>query len=297
MPDVRDSGPELSRSERFSLAVTRFLNEQPLAKRVQHRFLLDVNRRWVTYCIGRRVYAENLESLLAPPSEDRGVVMCLNHRSYFDAFISMWAIYEAGARWPHRIYFPVRSNFFYEHPLGVGVNVALGGGSLYPPIFREASKAGLNKDAVQRMVRFLSRPGSFVGMHPEGTRGKGPDPYALLPAQPGIGQIVLQARPVVIPAFIGGLSNSLPRDVAANYYPNIRQDNPIILVVGKPLDYSDLSSQKPRAALYKKTSDRILAEIAKCGEREKELRAACLRGEIPRDAPGWVMNHALRPPA
>jgi 1-acyl-sn-glycerol-3-phosphate acyltransferase len=287
--------PELSRAERFSLAVTRFLNEQPLAKRVQHRFLLDVNRRWVTRVIGRRVYAENLESLLAPPSQDRGVVICLNHRSYFDAFITMWAIYEAGARWPERIYFPVRSNFFYEHPLGVGLNVILGGGSLYPPIFRDASKADLNKDALQRMAGFLSRPGSFVGLHPEGTRGKGPDPYDLLPAQPGIGQIVLQSRPVVVPGFIGGLSNSLARDVASNYLPNVRRDNPIILVVGEPLDYSDLAAQKPRAALYKRTADRILDAIKECGEREKVLRAECASGAIGSDAPGWVMNHMLRP--
>lgn len=286
---------ELSRAERFSLAVTRFLNEQPLAKRAQNWFVRDVNRRWVTRVIGRRVFAENLESILAPPSADRGVVMCLNHRSYFDSYITMWAIFEAGARWPERIYFPVRSNFFYEHPAGVGLNVLLGGGTLYPPIFRDASKADLNKDALQRLAGFLARPGSFVGLHPEGTRSKGPDPYELLPAQPGIGQIVLQAKPVVIPGFIGGLSNSLAKDVGANYLPGIRRTKPIILVVGDPIDYSDLAAQKPRATLYKKTSDRILDAIRACGERERVLRAACIRGDVPDDAPGWILNHTLRP--
>lgn len=286
--------PRLSRAERFSLAVTRFLNERPGAKRMQHAFLLGVNQNWCRYAIGRRVYVDNIDVVSEQPG-DRGVVLCLNHRSYFDAYITMWAIYEAGARWPQKIYFPVRSNFFYEHPVGVAVNVVIGGGTLYPPIFRDASKAELNKDAVQRLVRFLDEPGTLVGMHPEGTRGKGPDPYELLPAQPGVGQIVLQARPTVIPVFINGIGNSFVDDVASTWRRNIRRDNPVIIVFGEPIDYADLASHKPRAALYKKTSDRIRDAIIALGAREKELREECRRGDIPDDAPGWMTPpHGIR---
>ena len=54
-------------------------------------------------------------------------------------------------------------------------------------------------------------------MHPEGTRGKGPDPYELLPAQPGVGKLALVGKPVVIPAFILGLGNDIVEDVRLNF--------------------------------------------------------------------------------
>ena len=38
--------------------------------------------------------------------------------------------------------------------------VAIGGGVLYPPIFRETSKADLNRDALRRLAGFLDEPGS-----------------------------------------------------------------------------------------------------------------------------------------
>ena len=287
-------GPELSRAERLSLAVTRFVNERPRAKQVQHVFLSRVNQSWVRYAIGRRIYVDNIEWLLDRPSE-RGVLLCLNHRSYFDAYITMFSLYELGAMWADKIYFPVRSNFFYEHPVGFAVNLVIGGGALYPPIFRDTARAELNRDALDRMVRFLDQPGALVGMHPEGTRGKGPDPYELLPAQPGVGQVVLRSRSLVVPAFVNGLSNSYVQDITDTYRRDIRRERPIIIAFGSPVDYDDLAQQKPRAALYKRAADRIRQAIVELGAREREIRDACLRGEIPDDDPHWVMNHALGP--
>lgn len=293
MSDEPKSQGGLTRAERITLAVTRFINERPRAKQLQQAWLTNVNQTWVRYVIGRRVFTENIEWLLSPPS-DRGVVLCLNHRSYFDAYITVFALYESGAAWPQKMYFPVRSNFFYENAVGAAVNLVIGGGVLYPPIFRETSKADLNRDALRRLAGFLDEPGSLVGLHPEGTRGKGDDPYQLLPAQPGIGQIVLQSRPVVVPAFINGLSNSYARDITSTFRRDVRRENPVIVVFGEALDYDDLASQKPRAALYKKMSDRIRDHIIQLGQREKVLRARCASGEIGEDHPGWVTNHALR---
>lgn len=280
--------PELSRAERASLAVGRFINERSVPKWMQLRWLLTFNQTWCRYAVGRRVYADNIDWLLEQPADDRGVVLCINHRSYFDAYITMWALYEAGARWPRKIYFPVRSNFFYEHPVGMAVNLVIGGGTLYPPIFRDAAKADLNKDALARMVGFLTEPDALVGVHPEGTRNKGDDPYTLLPGQPGIGQIVLQARPLVVPVFINGLSNSYASDIRSTFRPDIRRTNPIIVTFGDPLDYQDLTVSKPRAALYKKCADRIVDGITALGSREREIRAACARGDIGEGDRGWV---------
>jgi 1-acyl-sn-glycerol-3-phosphate acyltransferase len=287
--EAESSGP-LTRSERAMLALGRFINERPAPKRLQQRFLTTVNQTWVRYAIGRRVLADNMEWLRPDPGRDSGVVICLNHRSYFDAYITMWAIYEQGTKWVRKMFFPVRSNFFYERPLGALVNLFVGGGTLYPPIFRDNAKAELNRDALRRMIGYLAEPGTLVGLHPEGTRNKGDDPYDLLPAQPGIGQIVLQARPLVVPAFINGLSNSYLEDITSTYRRDIRRERPVIVVIGEPLDYSDLAAQKPRAALYKKMSDRIRDAIIALGSREKELRARCARGEIGDEDPRWALR-------
>jgi 1-acyl-sn-glycerol-3-phosphate acyltransferase len=115
-------------------------------------------------------------------------------------------------------------------------------------------------------------------------------PYELLPAQPGVGQIILQAKPIVIPVFVNGLPNALVRGLADTYSKNARREKPIIITFGQELDYSEYVSQKPRATLYKRCSDRLLTEVAALGEREHALRAACANGEISDDDPGWVVN-------
>src|SRR5437762_2004320 len=111
---------------------------------------------------------------------------------------------------------------------------------MYPPMFRQTGRQARNKRNLDKITEFLAKPGSVVGVHPEGTRGKGPDPYEMLPAMPGIGQIALYAKPIVLPAWINGLSNDFVRDLRANFAPNIRRERPVICVYGTPIDYDDL---------------------------------------------------------
>lgn len=292
MAEASPPTPDLTPVERLAVAMGRFTNERDWPKRMQHMFLHAVTKTWVRPAISRRVYADNLDWLLAH-RPDKGVLLAANHRSFFDMYLVMLALYDAGASWIDRMYFPVRANFFYERPLGLAVNYLIGGGVMYPPIFRDKSKKALNKDAVDRVSRFLSRPGTAVGMHPEGTRGKGTDPYELLPAQPGVGQIVLNARPVVVPVFINGLPNDVVAGVRDTYRQDACREHPIIICFGEPFDYSEFLSKKPRVTLYKHCSDKILGEVAKLGERERELRAACARGRIPAHDPGWLRNRLV----
>jgi 1-acyl-sn-glycerol-3-phosphate acyltransferase len=287
--DLELAAGKLSRFERAALALGRWTNETDRGKDAQRYWAYYVMRNWVGAGVRRRLLTEGLDRLiqLAP---DRGVVQATNHRSFFDQYVAMLPYWHLRIPWAHHMYFPVRSNFFYEKPLGVLVNYLIGGGAMYPPIFRDPAKAALSRDAVDRMIGVLSRPGSFIGVHPEGTRGKGPDPYEFLPAQPGIGQIVLQARPIVIPCFINGLSNDIVEAIGSTYRGDIRRTNPVIVVYGDPIDYADLAAQKPRATLYKKTADRILAAIGDLAVRERELRAACAAGAIADDDPRWLDN-------
>lgn len=280
----------LTRTERSALALGRFFNERPGPKRLQHAVLTHLCANWIHLGVGRRIYVDGLAATLQLAPE-RGVLIAVNHRSFFDLWVTMMPLFiqRPLPSWLQRVCFPVRSNFFYERPLGMLVNHVTGLGCMYPPIFRDASKAALNDDAIARLKHFLAERGSAVGMHPEGTRGKGADPYQLLPAQPGIGQIVLHAKPLVIPVFINGLTNDFLLELRKTLVDCVQpQTDPVVLVFGAPVDYEDLLAQRPRLALYKRAADRIHEAIRGCADRERELRALMERGQLD-DAPGWIV--------
>jgi 1-acyl-sn-glycerol-3-phosphate acyltransferase len=285
---VSSTEARLETFERFALEFGRMVNESDLPKKLQHQFIRNVSLNWMRPFMSRRTYVDNVDWLVAPPS-DRGVVFACNHRSFFDSYLYLFALYASGASWPRKVYFPVRSDFFYDRPLGVMVNLAMGGGCMYPPIYRDAGKRSLNKDALDRIGNILGQPNSMVGLHPEGTRNQG-DPYKLLPAQPGIGQIVLKSKPLVVPVFVNGLSNDFVDSLRTSFRPAAKQENPIIVCFGTPVDYDEFLASKPRAALYKRCADKIGRSISECGQREKELRASIAGGEITSSDPNWLWH-------
>jgi len=279
----------LSRVERLALRFGELANEDPRGKWLQTRFLRGVSYVWVRAAIARRMFVEGLEDLMELRPES-GVMLVANHRSFFDSYCMLLACYMGPVGWAKSLQFPVRSNFFYDKPLGIVINAAIAGGAMYPPIFRDKERRALNDEALDRMVEILKKSGNVLGMHPEGTRGKGPDPYEMLPAQPGVGKVALLARPTVIPAFINGLGNNIVEDIRLNFTREARRGKAIVTVFGKPLDYSDLLAEKPRPTLYKKTADRFMAEVKKLAVRERELRADILAGRIADDDPRWIDN-------
>lgn len=280
---------ELTAIEKTALSLARLANENQLGKRAQWVFHQHITRNWIGFIQGRRVYIEGCD-WLTDWQPDRGVLVASNHRTFFDQYIMMLALYTVKVEWAKKIYFPVRANFFYERPIGILLNYLVGGGTMYPPIFRDTARTEYNKDAIERVIKFLGEPETLVGVHPEGTRGKGPDPYEMLPAQPGIGQMVLNGKPHVVPLWINGLSNDFVGDVKSNWHRDIRQNNPIIIIGGQPVDYSDLTTSKPRATLYLKCAMRIRQAILDLSHREREVRAACASGEISLDDPNWLVN-------
>lgn len=279
----------LTTTERAALALGRLANESNTGKMAQWTFHQLITKTWVGFVQRNRIFIEGLD-WLTDLEPDRGVLVASNHRTFFDQYVMMLAMYEMKVKWAKRIYFPVRANFFYEKPVGILLNFLVGGGTMYPPIFRDTARAEYNKAAVDRVVEFLGEPNTLVGMHPEGTRGKGPDPYQMLKAQPGVGQMVLQGRPIVVPLWINGLSNDFIGDIKSNWHADIQRTNPVIIVGGQPVDYSALTDKKPRASLYLRCANLIRAEILELAEREKVIRAQCASGEIGADHPGWLTN-------
>lgn len=264
---------DLAPLERRLVSVCRAINERPGLKRAQTAFLHQIGKRWVKFFTRNLLDVEGMEHAqqLKPP---RGVLLCSNHRSFFDMYVVSSVFLNAGVPWYQEQYFPVRSNFFYERWAGLGVNLVMGGGAMYPPIFRDTSKADFNKRAVDLIVGFLQQPGVVVGMHPEGTRGKGPDPFELLRAQPGVGQMALQANVPVLPVWISGLSNKLPQMIARNFQPEAAAAEPIVMRVGAPVDLDDLRAKKPRLTVYKRAADRILDDIRALGHGVRDGASA-----------------------
>ena len=282
----------LTRVERLALRFAEISNVDPRGKWLQARFLRSVSYVWVRATLANRMFAEGLDDLMALRPET-GVLLVSNHRSFFDQYAMLLALYMGPVHWAKRLFFPVRSNFFYDQPLGILLNAAIAGGAMYPPIFRQAERRALNDEALEKMVELLGRPGNMLGMHPEGTRGKGPDPYQFLPAQPGVGKVALLGRPVVIPTFIHGLGNNAVEDIRWNFGKEARRSHAVITVFGAPVDYADLCVEKPRPALYKKCADRFMAAVRPLAERERELRAALVAGEIDGADPRWLDNRPV----
>ena len=282
----------LTSVERLALRFAEAANENPRGKWLQTQFLRGVSYVWVRACLANRMFVEGLDDLKALRPE-RGVMLVANHRSFFDQYAMLLACYMGQIHWAKRLYFPVRSNFFYDQPLGIVVNAAIAGGAMYPPIYRQAERRAKNDEALEKMVEIVKQPGNVLGMHPEGTRGKGPDPYEMLPAQPGVGKLALLAQPTVIPAFIHGLGNNIVEDIKWNFGPEARRSHAVITVFGKPIEYGDLLAEKPRPTLYKKCADRFMAEIKQLREREKALRADVDAGRISDEDPRWIANRPV----
>ena len=289
MPE--DDAP-LTRIERLALRIAQFSNEDPRGKWIQSTFLRGVSYTWVRASIANRMFVEGVEDLmlLEPPA---GVMLVSNHRSFFDQYAMLLGVFMGPVPWSKHLFFPVRSNFFYDKPLGILVNAAVAGGAMYPPIFRQAERRAKNDEALDKMVELLGVQGNVLGMHPEGTRGKGPDPYQFLPAQPGVGKVALLGKPTVIPTFTHGLGNNILQDIAWNFTKDAKRDHAVVTVFGPPVDYADLLAEKPRPTLYKKAADRFMAEVKKLTVREKEIRRQLRTGEITEDDPRWLNNRPI----
>jgi len=263
-----DFDEQLSPIERRSIAFVRDTFEPgPMdrAVRIAQRY---IGSNWIEYCTRNIRHVHGVERLPAWDPKKSYLVVA-NHRSFFDLYTVTG--YLVNRNMPHRLVFPVRSQFFYDKPLGLFVNGVMSFFAMYPPVFRERNRAALNLASLDETTRLLRRGGTFVGLHPEGQRNKGDDPYELLPAQSGVGRVIQAGGVDVLPVFVNGLGNDLPKQVAGNF---TRKGTPIIVNFGAPIDFGDMLTQAPSPRLHKKISEHALEQIRLLGEEERELRRA-----------------------
>ena len=199
----------------------------------------------------------------------RPLILVANHRSFFDMYTVSSVMFRRTTR-PVTLYFPVRAKFFYDSPVGWFVNLVMGWWSMYPPFFREegeGEKRKFDKFSLRELTRLSSEGfGHIIGFHPEGKRNLNEDPYSFLPAQPGIGKVILNADPQVIPIFIAGLGNDLPRQILGNWTGGEK----VRIWFGESIDLSEFQGKRDSVRTHKEISDHLMSKIGELGEKDRE---------------------------
>ena len=181
--------------------------------------------------------------------------------------IATWEHYPE----PPFLYCPVRSRFNYESPLGVALNLLASGNAMYPPVFRDDRGPVLNRNVVEACVRLLaSTSRAVVAMHPEGTRNRSDDPYALRAPKAGVGRIALASRAPVVPAFVNGVPRSFGR-LLREHVP--RGAEPVRVLLGPPVELHDLYHLVEDRGTHREAAERTMAAIAALGGKDRALMA------------------------
>ena len=252
--------------ERIAFRVMRYFNQgaiAPLAYLWQRHVIIP----FVGAAVNRRLEVRGLERVKALPAGAR-ILLVANHRTFFDLFVLGWIVWQRGGL-KQRLNFPVRANFFYEHPLGLAICLTMSGGTMFPPFFRPVEKKPFNKHSLGILIEKMKTPGQLIGFHPEGTRNKTDDPYTLLPAQPGAGELALKSRCTVLPAFITGLTNSVWAELKAN----ARRERTVVAVFGEPVELP-ADEGETRLSHHKKTADLLNERILALAAEERAVRAS-----------------------
>ena len=258
----------LTRTERRAVRITQRMNEGR-AKRFWTWCQRSIGARAIRGVTSRLVRVHGLEHVRAA-SPDRAVLLVANHRSFFDMFVVSSQL-MAHPWWRRELYFPVRGRYCYRSASGMLLNLVAGWWSAYPPFFGTAATREFDQYALRLLVG-LCRDGAgrAIGFHPEGTRNQGDDPYALLPAQPGVGRLIMDAKPQVLPIFIAGLGNDVARQVLSNW----RGGEPIRIHFGPVMDLSAFLERPERMRTYKEIADEVMRRIAELGEADRAMTTA-----------------------
>jgi 1-acyl-sn-glycerol-3-phosphate acyltransferase len=264
---TRDELAGLSAMEHFAFRVVHRMNRGRW-KRLWTLCQRTLGASWIhlaTYNIMDVYGLEHVESI----SHERPLLLAANHRSFFDMYVVSSALFRR-TRWRKQLFFPVRGRFFYESPLGMFVNFIMGWWSMYPPVFTVTEKRLFDKYSIRLLAELCRNgAGNVIGFHPEGHRNLGDDPYSYLRPQPGIGKLVKDAAPQVIPVFIAGLSNNLPEQVLRNW----RNPIPIRIHFGAAIDFTEFLEKRDHVRTYKEIAEFVMSKIAELGEQDRALYA------------------------
>lgn len=264
---TREEIAVLSRTEKIGFKLTDRMNHGAW-KRFWTFCQRHIGSLWIKICTYNLMNVFGLENLEKTDPE-KPLLLVANHRSFFDMYTVSSVMFRRTKR-PITLFFPVRAKFFYTSPVGWFVNLVMGWWAMYPPFFREAKEAEkreFDKFSLRKLVDLASHGrGHIIGFHPEGKRNLNEDPYELLPAQPGVGAVIAKAKPQVIPVFITGLSNDLPKQVLGNWTGGEK----VRIWFGEPIDLSEFYEKGDRLRTHKEIADFLMTKIGDLAKKDKD---------------------------
>lgn len=191
----------------------------------------------------------------------QGVVVAMNHLSWFDPFASGHFVHDHG----RQVRFLAKAEVFKLPGIG---RVLKSAGQI--PVNRQDSDAAAGS---LRIAMEAVRRGECIVIYPEGTLTRDPDLWPMS-AKTGAARIALTTGVPIVPAAQWG-----PQEVLAPYGKvfKIFPRKTMHIWAGPPVDLEDLRSQPITAATLREATDRIMRDITKLlGEQ---------RGLTPPDNP------------
>lgn len=265
---TKDELAVLSVTEKIGFKLTDRMN-RGIWKRFWTFCQRHIGSLWIKICTYNLMNVFGIENV-ENSDESKPLLLVSNHRSFFDMYTVSSVIFRQTKR-PVTLFFPVRAKFFYSSPVGWLVNLIMGWWAMYPPFFREANEADkreFDKFSLKKLVELSTEGrGNIIGFHPEGKRNLDENPYGLLPAQPGVGAVIIKAKPQVIPVFIAGLGNDLPKQVLGNWTGGEK----VRIWFGEPVDLSGFYQKSDRLRTHKEIADFLMKKIGELGEQDKKL--------------------------
>jgi len=256
----------LTRFERLAVRLARRMNRGPW-QRAWFVGQRELGARWIEALTYPLLEVHGLEHVRAT-TRDRPLLLALNHRTFFDLYVVMSILFRRLPGW-RGISFPVRGRYFYQRPGGLVVNAAMAWWAMYPPFFHEPRKRRFDQWAFGELAAMCREgAGWLIGYHPEGTRNRNPDPYSFLPPQPGIGRLMLEARPPTIPAFVAGVPGG-PGELLKR---RVRGGEPIRVWFGPAVDYSEFLRSPAVGRTHREVAQRVMDAIRSLAEEDRSGR-------------------------
>ncbi len=257
----------LSPAEKVGFSLTHRMNKGAW-KKFWTFFQRHIGSLWIFLATYNLMNVRGLENFKAA-DPDSPLLLVSNHRSFFDMYTVASVIFRRTSR-PITLYFPVRAKFFYDSPLGWFVNLVMGWWAMYPPFFREAKQADkreFDKFSLRKLIELSSEgKGNVIGFHPEGKRNLNDDPHSFLPAQPGVGKVIYESKPQVVPVFIAGLNNDLPKQILGNW----RDGEKVRIWFGEAIDLQRFYEQRDSVRTHKAIADHLMEKIGELAEKDKK---------------------------
>lgn len=215
-----------------------------------YRFAVNILKPPMTFLTARDWQGTQWLRMDYPP--DDGIVVAVNHVSWFDPFSVAHLLWDNG-RPPH---FLAKESVFRVPVGGMILKYAH-----QIPVYRETDNAA---DSVRAAVKAV-KSGKAVVVYPEGTITRDPDLWPMT-GRTGAARIALLAGAPVIPVAQWGAQDVIgPYEKEFNIWP----PKTMRARIGPPVDLDDLHGGRMDASLLSEATARIVAAVT---EQLEELR-------------------------